>query len=699
MRNRLRLRLQHLYLLEAALVGMLFIGAARFLIASLYSRAGSASIVLSLDPALIPASIPGIVDAETVTNEFSFVIYMLAMPLLTIILGRLSWFSLVGVLLVAVGRILMLASTVVTPVTAAALVFGGGLLYIAMIVRHRAQILPYMFVFGIAADQILRAVGNTLDPTLSTAYLDTQITVSAVLVIIALITLVVQTRQKATEQSAVNPDRGLIPLWGGIGLGALLFLELSLLSLPNAVAGRASVDYTSFAPFITLATLLPIIPWVRNQATYFVGLFDRNARGWLWMLLMALLIVFGTRFQGILAGASLVIAQFTVSMLWWWLVRPRAEKERQFTAIWLLVSVIIFVLLTAADNFTYEYGYVQNLTGDLAFLNPYIPPFLRAFRGFGLGVLLLAVFFAALPVIQTQRRIPWTTGTSWQSILGIAAVALASIGVAVAVRPPQINLLLSTEQNPVNSIRIGTYNIHAGFNEFYHFDMEAIARTIQQSGADVVLLQQVEVGRMTSYGVDQALWLARRLGMDVRFFPTNEGLQGLAVLSRVLIIESDGTQLTSSGSQTGLQRVRIQPDEGVINIYNTRLEYLLDVGDGRTVEQQEQDQQRQINEIFAILANQYPDGNLGRLLIGGTFNNIPDSPLADQMRAAGFVDPFAGTGLPSELSATLWRTGVPRVQLDYLWLWRRSLVPIGANTVNSQASDHRMVVIEAFIQG
>lgn len=699
MRNRLRLRLQHLYLLEAALVGMLFIGAARFLIASLYSRAGSASIVLSLDPALIPASIPGIVDAETVTNEFSFVIYMLAIPLLTIILGRLSWFSLVGVLLVAVGRVLMLASTVVTPVTAAALVFGGGLLYIAMIVRHRAQILPYMFVFGIAADQILRAVGNTLDPTLSTAYLDTQITVSAVLVIIALITLVVQTRQKATEQSAVNPDRGLIPLWGGIGLGALLFLELSLLSLPNAVAGRASVDYTSFAPFITLATLLPIIPWVRNQATYFVGLFDRNARGWLWMLLMALLIVFGTRFQGILAGASLVIAQFTVSMLWWWLVRPRAEKERQFTAIWLLVSVIIFVLLTAAENFTYEYGYVQNLTGDLAFLNPYIPPFLRAFRGFGLGVLLLAVFFAALPVIQTQRRIPWTTGTSWQSILGIAAVALASIGVAVAVRPPQINLLLSTEQNPVNSIRIGTYNIHAGFNEFYHFDMEAIARTIQQSGADVVLLQQVEVGRMTSYGVDQALWLARRLGMDVRFFPTNEGLQGLAVLSRVLIIESDGTQLTSSGSQTGLQRVRIQPDEGVINIYNTRLEYLLDVGDGRTVEQQEQDQQRQINEIFAILANQYPDGNLGRLLIGGTFNNIPDSPLADQMRAAGFVDPFAGTGLPSELSATLWRTGVPRVQLDYLWLWRRSLVPIGANTVNSQASDHRMVVIEAFIQG
>ena len=55
-------------------------------------------------------------------------------------------------------------------------------------------------------------------------------------------------------------------------------------------------------------------------------------------------------------------------------------------------------------------------------------------------------------------------------------------------------------------------------------DLEAVARTIQESGANVVLMQEVEAGRMTSFGVDQSLWLARRLGMDRRFYATNEGL-------------------------------------------------------------------------------------------------------------------------------------------------------------------------------
>jgi len=201
---------------------------------------------------------------------------------------------------------------------------------------------------------------------------------------------------------------------------------------------------------------------------------------------------------------------------------------------------------------------------------------------------------------------------------------------------------------------------------------------------------------LTSFGVDQPLWLARRLGMDTRFFPTNEGLQGLAVLSNVEIVFDDGVLLPSGGNQAGLQRVQIRPDQGVITLYNTRLEFLLEAGDGRTVEEQEQEQQRQLNEIFTILSSRHPDGNLGRMVIGGTFNNIPTSPLADQMRAAGFVDPLAG--LPIELNSTLWRIGYPRVQLDYLWVWRRSLVSLGAQTINTAASDHRMAVIETLIR-
>ncbi|MBZ0284877.1 MAG: hypothetical protein K8L97_29335 [Anaerolineae bacterium] len=693
MRNRLRLRLYHLHMLEAALIGLFFVSGIRYLIGAIYSRTGGASITLSLDPASIPAGTPGVVETAVLTNEISFLVYMLALPLLGLILGRFRILSVVAVVLIAAGRALMIAETSVTPLTAAAMVLGGGLLYLAMLVRERAQTLPYFFVMGIGVDQVFRAVGNTLDPSWSPAYFNIQAILSAAAVLLSILTLVGTSRavRARNEESNVTLDYGLMPFWGGIGLGGLLFLELALLGTPNAIAGRADIDYTNFAPFITLATLLPLIPWVRRQAAATIGLFDKGLRGWAWMLIIALLIVFGTRFQGIPAGIALVVAQFAASMLWWWLVRPRAEKERQFTALWLVIGVIIFAVLLAADNFTYEYAYVQNMAPELAFLDTIIPPFLRGFRGLGLGVLLLSAFFAALPMVQTQRRIPWSGGTGLQSLFGLLLTAGLSIGVAVAVRPPLI-----AGVRDVETIRIGTYNIHGGFNEFYHYDLEAIARTIQQSGANVVLLQQVEGGRLTSFGVDQPLWLARRLGMDTRFFPTNEGLQGLAVLSNVEIVFDDGVLLPSGGNQAGLQRVQIRPDQGVITLYNTRLEFLLEAGDGRTVEEQEQEQQRQLNEIFTILSSRHPDGNLGRMVIGGTFNNIPTSPLADQMRAAGFVDPLAG--LPIELNSTLWRIGYPQVQLDYLWVWRRSLVSLGAQTINTAASDHRMAVIETLIR-
>jgi endonuclease/exonuclease/phosphatase family metal-dependent hydrolase len=684
MRNRIGLRLQHLHLLEAGLIGVFFVSALRFLIGMVYSRIGSASITLGLDPTSIPANMAGVVDAGVVQSEISFVVYMIALPLLTLIFGRIRWLMLGAVILAAAGRALMLGGTGITPTTGAAMAVGGGLLYLAMLVRHRPNVIPYLFIFGFGVDQIFRAVGNTVDPSWSSGYSTVQLVLSIVTVAIGILTLLGQEREKRSSEGSNLPERGLLPFWGGVGLAGLLFLELSLLGLPNAIAGRAKTDYTLFAPFVALATMLPLIPWVRKQARSFIALFDGTVRGWAWLLLVALLIVFGTRFQGIVAGAALVAAQFAVSMMWWWLVRPQAEKERNLGGLWLVISFILFLVLVMGDNFTYEYAYVRNMSPDLAFLNDIIPPFLRGFRGMGLGILLVSVFLAALPMVQTQRRIPWTSGTAGASLFGLVVVAGVSMGVAYAARPPLVNAVRNA-----NNITIGTYNIHSGSNEFYHFDLEAVARTIQQSGADAVLLQQVESGRLTSFGVDEPLWLARRLGMDTRFFPTNEGLQGLAVLSRVEIVFDDGNLLSSASNQTGLQRVQIRPDEGVITLYNTWLGFLLETGDGATIEEQEQDQQRQLNQIFTLISAQHPDGNLGRTVMGGTFNNIPSSALADQMRQANFTDPFAG--LPIELSATFVRVNYPPTRLDYLWL--RSLNAFGVNVIDSAASDHRLAVV------
>ncbi|MBK8026280.1 MAG: hypothetical protein IPK19_34045 [Chloroflexi bacterium] len=65
---------------------------------------------------------------------------------------------------------------------------------------------------------------------------------------------------------------------------------------------------------------------------------------------------------------------------------------------------------------------------------------------------------------------------------------------------------------------------------------------------------------------------------------------------------------------------------------------------------------------------------------------MPDSPLMQQMRGAGFSDPFAG--LPIEISATFVRQGQPRARFDYLWLC--NLPSEGVGVLSTEASDHRI---------
>jgi endonuclease/exonuclease/phosphatase (EEP) superfamily protein YafD len=554
--------------------------------------------------------------------------------------------------------------------------------------RYRARTVPYIFVLGLGADQLFRALGNTVDPTLLPRFTDYQIGMAIAAIVISLLAFLAQRERERLRdtESGVSPDYGLLPFWGAIGLSGLLYLELALLGLPNTVAGRADTDYTTIAPFVLAATLLPLIPFVRGRARAFISVFDGSVRGWLWMLLIALLIVFGTRLHGIIAGAALVIAQFFVTMVWWWLVRPRGERQRSFGGLWLILSVLLFGLLVVGDNFTYEYAFVREFTGNFTFLNTVIPPLLRGFRGLGLALALLALFLATLPMTQTRRRIPWVGGGSlWVALGTLVLVIAASIGMAVAVRPPVVQGVRG-----VDDLRVATYNIHGGFDEFYNTDLDAVARAIQQSGANVVLMQEVEAGRLTSFGVDQSLWLARRLGMDRRFYPTNEGLQGLAVLSNMQIAFNDGALLTSLGNQTGVQRVQILPNpDVVVTLYNMWLSPLLEAN-GQTLADQEQDQQQQLNEIFAGYVKQSCSASLGRTILGGSMHNVPDSPLVEQLKNAQFSDPFAG--LPIELSATFVRTGFTPARFDYLWTC--NLPSVGAIVLQDASSDHRLAVAE-----
>ena len=90
------------------------------------------------------------------------------------------------------------------------------------------------------------------------------------------------------------------------------------------------------------------------------------------------------------------------------------------------------------------------------------------------------------------------------------------------------------------TVRVLCYNIHYGQGTDGVYDVERLAKVINQSRPDFVALQEVDVGVKRSGRVHQARRLAELTGMAVRFGPTQHyqgGLYGNAVLTRHKILD------------------------------------------------------------------------------------------------------------------------------------------------------------------
>ena len=86
-----------------------------------------------------------------------------------------------------------------------------------------------------------------------------------------------------------------------------------------------------------------------------------------------------------------------------------------------------------------------------------------------------------------------------------------------------------------HTLKVLTYNIHHGEGTDGVFDLDRLAQVIQSAEADVVVLQEVDVGTARAGGVDQAAELGRLTNMQVVFaeaMPYDGGSYGEALLSR-----------------------------------------------------------------------------------------------------------------------------------------------------------------------
>ena len=528
------------------------------------------------------------------------------------------------------------------------LIVAGGGLYAAALLRERAVSFPRLFIAAWAGDQLFRAFGHTFDITLRDGWLPYQIVISVALAVLSVVAFYGEVFRHPPRQAEEASELRLGFL-GGLAIGAFIFLETSLLAFPNAIARWSRVSYSVLTPSLLLITLLPLLPGVQALLH---RLFTKQVWGLLLSLFTCLCLAVGYLLQGWLAGIALLMAQLLVLLALPGALLSVRRGKRERIGLNLALGLVFFLLINFAFAFAFTYAYT-----------------LEFFRGAGLPIVLVAGLLATLPAAR-RRPSPTEEPSAWQrrwsaaGIVGIAALVILS---AVFARPPALRL---KDAGP--KVRVGTYNIHYGYNTSWQFQLEEMARTIEESGADIVALQEVDACRITSYGVDNALWLGRRLGMEAIYQPTVEHLTGIALLSRFPVRQVEGELLTSRLEQTAIVHAQVEVGDDILDAYGIWLGL------------EPEERAVQLGEALDFIGE-------GPATLGGDFNATPDSPIYRRLVDGGFTD-----GAAADDASPTSPSEAPRNRIDYVWI--RGLRPTDAKVLDSTASDHRMVVVEALLE-
>jgi endonuclease/exonuclease/phosphatase family metal-dependent hydrolase len=485
-------------------------------------------------------------------------------------------------------------------------------------------------VLALLLDQLLRAAGATWDLSLRPAWWLVQVPLTLVSLWLAW--------GRRGPLSAPLPEDSHLHLAGSLALAGLLFLQLNLLSLPNALARWSGLDYAWLAPLL----------WVVSLSGMWLGPALRPDRGHR-ALLAALLIAglgLGHLAPAALSAAGLLLTAAACIALLSALPRPASDRK---TGVGLALGNLIFLILSFGLAFAFTYPYT-----------------LSALRGTGIAWYLAAALLTGLALFgEGMPGLGWP----WRrwGVLGVLGLLLVGwLGRPIhPLEPPA----------QAETLRLATYNIHYGYDGPWHLSLARQADTLEAARVDVVALQEVDTGRITSYSIDDALWLGRRLGMHVVYLPTIEHLTGIALLSRYPLLEAEMTLLPSQEEQTGLIRARLLVGDKPLDFFATWLGL------------SEAERARQVTPALAWMAQRSP--RPAPACFAGDLNSPPGSPTYRRLAEAGFSDPFRALGLgdvPTDPAL------LPRERIDYTWL--RALTPVAAGVPESLASDHRSVWVE-----
>lgn len=238
-------------------------------------------------------------------------------------------------------------------------------------------------------------------------------------------------------------------------------------------------------------------------------------------------------------------------------------------------------------------------------------------------------------------------------------------------------------------LRVMTYNVHGCLGMDGRVLPERVARVIATLAPDVVCLQEVDVERRRSGGVDQAHAIAKALEMEFHFHPSlriEEEQYGTAILSRLpLRVLRAGPLPSPHGEPRGAIKVEVRTPRGPAVVVATHLGVLP-------------------RERRAQVAGLLRDGWLEAaaegtpLIVCGDFNALPHS-LVHRLLSARLSDvqrAFAATPGGRRPQATF-PGRLPTARIDHIFVGsgiRVRQVAVGRGALARLASDHLPLVVD-----
>lgn len=138
---------------------------------------------------------------------------------------------------------------------------------------------------------------------------------------------------------------------------------------------------------------------------------------------------------------------------------------------------------------------------------------------------------------------------------------------------------MQTEEHSIDksgdeTFRVLTYNVHSCIGTDRRLDVARVAEVIAASKADIIALQELDVGRARTNGVDQAEEIARQLQMTSHFYPAlhvDEEKYGDAIMTPFPTRHVRSAGLPSFGQRRGAIWVEVEVAGRTLEVINTHL--------------------------------------------------------------------------------------------------------------------------------